>query len=354
MWAVAMGDVIRETGTVPHRIPFASAAQGEWHNPIAVAQVLLSLVHATGPAGLAAFHLALVALTLSVVLAESRRLGSSSARASVVLTVVVVGCASPFVVVRLPDLSLVMFVIATALMRRQHDHPSGRVWWLVPLFAVWGNLHGGVLVGVAVFAVFLAVSTSAGRVAKRLALAAMTGVALMMTSAGPGTPSYYVGVLGNEAATRGSELWAAPDLGDPLDLTMLAAAATLLAMCVRRGLPAWEWVAAAGLLAGHGDRSPQRCVAAAVPGPGGRRVAPRWRPASCTQPSGGFLGANDGCRSSWPSLSWLRPARVGSWRVGERRSVRLASHWWKQLNLWLPAARCWPMSRWLRHWLSRE
>src|SRR6478735_9594948 len=46
MWVVAMGDVIRDTGAVPHGIPFASAPQADWHNPIAVGQVLLSLVHA--------------------------------------------------------------------------------------------------------------------------------------------------------------------------------------------------------------------------------------------------------------------------------------------------------------------
>ena len=259
MWAVAMGDVIRETGTVPHRIPFASAPQGEWHNPIAVAQVLLSIVNATGTAGLAAFHLVLVALTLAIVLAESRRLGSSAARASAVLSVVVLGCASPFVVMRLPDLSLVMFVISVALMRRQHDHASGRVWWLVPLFAIWGNLHGGVLVGVAVFGVFLVVSKGAGSVLQRLALAATTVAALMLTSAGLGTPSYYLGVLGNEAATRGSDLWAAPDLGDPLDLTMLAAAVTLLILCLRRGLPAWEWLPPPACWLGRWSRPATAC-----------------------------------------------------------------------------------------------
>ena len=73
-------------------------------------------------------------------------------------------------------------------------------------------------------------------------------LSLLATSAGLGTPAYYLGVLGNEAAVRGSDLWAAPDLGNPLDLAMLAAAAVLLGMCVRRGLPLWEWLATAGLV----------------------------------------------------------------------------------------------------------
>ena len=248
MWVVAMGDVIRDTGAVPHGIPFASAPQADWHNPIAVAQVLLSLVHAAGPVGLAALHLVVVAATLSVVVAESRRLGGADVRTTLVVALVVVGCATPFVVARLPDLSLLPYVVAVALMRRQHAHPSRAVWWLVPLYALWGNLHGGVLVGVAVLGVFLVASRGGGSLAQRALVGVAAALSLLATSAGLATPAYYVGVLSNEAAARGSDLWAAPDLGNPLDLAMLAAAATLLALCVRRGLPLWEWLATAGLV----------------------------------------------------------------------------------------------------------
>jgi hypothetical protein len=248
LWAVAMGDVIRDTGEVPHGIPFASAPQADWHNPIALAQVLLSLVHAAGPIGLAAWHLVVVAVTLSVVVAESRRLGGGDVRTSVVVALVVIGCATAFAVARFPDLSLVPFVVAVAVMRRQQARPSRALWWLVPLYALWGNLHGGVLVGVAVLGVFLVASPGGGPLVRRALVGAGALLALLATSAGLGTPAYYLGVLGNEAAARGSDLWAAPNLGNPLDLAMLAAAALLLGMCVRRGLPLWEWLATAGLV----------------------------------------------------------------------------------------------------------
>ncbi len=248
LWAVALGDVIRHTGTVPHGIPFASAPQANWHNPVAVAQVLLSLVHAAGPAALAALHLVVVAATLSVVVAESRRLGGGDVRTTAVVALVVVGCAAAFGVVRFPDLSLLPFVLTVALLRRQDAAPSHAIWWLVPLFALWGNLHGGVLVGVAVLAVFLVASRGGGTPARRALVGAAAVLSLLATSAGLGTPAYYLGVLSNEAAARGSDLWAAPNLGNALDLAMLAAAAVLLLMCVRRGLPLWEWLATAGLL----------------------------------------------------------------------------------------------------------
>ncbi len=248
LWAVAMGDVIRDTGTVPHGIPFASAPQANWHNPVALAQVLLSVVHSAGPSALAALHLVVVAATLSVVVAESRRLGGGDVRTTAVVALVVVGCAAAFGVVRFPDLSLLPFVLTGALLRRQDAEPSHAIWWLVPLFALWGNLHGGVLVGVAVLAVFLVASRGAGTPARRAFVGAAAVLSLLATSAGLGTPAYYLGVLTNEAAARRSDLWAAPDLGNPLDLAMLAAAAVLLGMCVRRGLPPWEWLATAGLV----------------------------------------------------------------------------------------------------------
>ena len=250
MWAVAIGDMVRETAAVPSGIPFASAPQVAWHNPIVLGQLVLSLVHAVVPGGLATFHLLIVGLTLTVLLIESRRMGGGNLRTTVALALTVIGCLAPFVVTRLPDLSLLPFVVAVAAMRRQHERPRRSVWWLVPLFALWGNLHGGVLVGIAVLGVFLLLSPGGGRPLERVALGAASVVSLVLTPAGLGTPAYYVGVLTNEAAARKSDLWAAPNLTRPLDLAMLGAAAVLLAMCFRRGLPRWEWVAIAGLVVG--------------------------------------------------------------------------------------------------------
>ena len=249
LWVVALGDVIRATGGVPHGIPFAVAPQASWHNPIALAQVVLSLVHAAGSGGLAALHLVVVAATLSVIVAESRRLGGGEVRTAVVVALVVVGCATAFGVARLPDLSLLPFVITAAILRRQHAKPSRAIWWVVPIFALWSNLHGGVLVGVAVLAAFLTISRGGGSLGRRVLVGTVAVLALMATSAGLGTPAYYLGVLTNEAAARKSQLWAAPDLGQTLDLVMVVAAAVLLGLCVRRGLPLWEWLATVGLVA---------------------------------------------------------------------------------------------------------
>ncbi|MBD3784015.1 MAG: hypothetical protein IE926_13885, partial [Micrococcales bacterium] len=150
LWVVALGDSIRATGSLPDGIPFATAPQAGWHNPIVLAELLLSLVDGLGVPALAALQLVVVALTLLVVLADGRRLGGGELRGALVVSLVVVGGSAAFAVTRLPSLSLVPFVLAVLVMRRQHDHPDRGAWWLVPLYLLWGNLHGAVLVGLAV------------------------------------------------------------------------------------------------------------------------------------------------------------------------------------------------------------
>ncbi|MBM6400933.1 hypothetical protein [Phycicoccus sonneratiae] len=250
LWVVALGDAVRATGAVPDGVPFVTAPQAGWHNPIVLAQVLLSVVDGLGTSALAALQLVLVAATLLVVLADGRRLGGGEGRGALVVSLVVVGAASAFAVTRLPSLSLVPFVLVVLLLRRQHDRPDRGLWWVVPLVLLWGNLHGAVLVGLAVLGVFLVLSPGGGPLVRRLGVGAGAALTLVLTSAGTGTPAYYLSALRNEAAARHTDLWARPDLGHPLDVAMLAAAALLLVLAVRGRMPLWEWVAVAGLAVG--------------------------------------------------------------------------------------------------------
>lgn len=245
LWVVAMGDVVRADRAVPDGIPFASAPQTDWANPVVVAQVLLSVVHAAGWWALPALHLVLVAATLMVVVADGRRLGGTDVRISAAVSLVVIGGSSALVVLRFPSLSLLPFVVLVALLRRRDDRPGPSIWWVPPLMVLWGNLHGAVLVGLAVLAVFVVAARG-----PRLRDRALVGVAslscLLVTSAGWRTPAYYVSALGNEAARRGTDLWARPDLSHPLDVAMILAAVGLLALAAR-SLRAWEWLVTAGL-----------------------------------------------------------------------------------------------------------
>ena len=249
LWVVAMGDDIKAMGAVPDGVPFAAAPQVDWPNPLVLAQLLLSVV-ASLPVGLAALNLLVVAATLAVLVHDGRRMRTGDFRNAVAVSLVVIGGSAALVVARLPALSLLPFVVLAALLRRVDERPSRRVWWVVPLVALWGNLHGGVLVGMAVVGVFLVLARGAGPLWQRAAVGLASVAALFATSAGLGTARYYLGVMGNEARVRGTDLWAPPSLGHPLDVAMLVAALVLLAMAFRRGLPWWEWAVVAGLAVG--------------------------------------------------------------------------------------------------------
>jgi hypothetical protein len=118
---------------------------------------------------------------------------------------------------------------------------------MVPaLMVVWGNLHGAVLVGLAVLGVFVVAARGPGwRDRTMVGLASLA--CLVLTSAGLRTPEYYVSALGNEAARRGTDLWARPDLTAPLDIVMVLAAVALLVLAARSLRP-WECLVAAGLV----------------------------------------------------------------------------------------------------------
>ena len=240
MWAVALGDAIRRDGTVPDGLPFASAPQLDWPNPAVLAQLLLSGVHGVGWWGLPALQILMVAATLLMVLADASRMGAPPTRSAVVVSLLAVGCAGAFVVVRFPSLSLVPFVTLVLLLRRQEERPDRAVWLVPPLVILWGNLHGGVLVGLAVLGVWVLVGSSHTFV-RRGVVGIASLSALVLTSAGLRTPRYYLGALGNEAAARRTGLWAPLDLGNPLDLGMALVAVVLIALAAR-ALVRWEWV----------------------------------------------------------------------------------------------------------------
>jgi hypothetical protein len=248
MWIVSVGDAAREMGRIPTEVPNLVAPQVEWRSPDALAQLFLSLVHSWGWAALPALNVLIVFLTLVVLVVDGRRSGGSDVRLAVAVTLVVVGAASTFVVVRFPMLSLVPFVVLVLLLREWDRGQIRAIWWVPPLMVVWGNLHGALLVGLSVLGVFVLFAGRKGIRARALAGGASL-LSLVLTSAGLSTPHYYVTALSNEAAQRGTDLWARPDLTNPFDIVLVASAALLLAMAAR-GLRRWEWFVVAGLAVG--------------------------------------------------------------------------------------------------------
>lgn len=248
MWLVALGDVVLRTGSVPVGLPFAVVDTTAWPPVPALGGVLLALVDHLGPLGLPAVELAAAVALLSLLAVAARRLGATDGATAAAVFLVALGTFPALMVVRAQLLSLVPFAVLLLILRGESRRPSTRVWWLVPLVAVWGNLHGTVLLGVAVGGCYLLVGrlrrdpwTAAGVLASML-------VALLLNPAGLRTPAYYYGVFTNETARQHILLWAPLQLSAPFDLLLVVTTLLLLGLALFSRRPVWEYVAAAGLL----------------------------------------------------------------------------------------------------------
>jgi hypothetical protein len=247
-WLDALGRFIVEDGSIPDGVPFATAPSDGWPNVLALAELVLHGVGATlGDRGFLAAQLFAVGGGLAILAVDSRRESASDAGTALALLVVGLGSVAALLVVRLQLFSLLLFPALLALLRADARRPSRRIWLLVPLVALWSNLHGAVLAGVAVAGSYLLL----GRARRDPLLAGgvlvATIAAVCITPGLAETPEYFYGVLRNEAAQRGFGLWEPLSPTAPLDLVLVAAAVLLVALAVRARPDLWELVAMAGL-----------------------------------------------------------------------------------------------------------
>ena len=188
-----------------------------------------------------------VVLALGVLARDARAEGAEPVGIGAALLVAGVGALPSLAIARVQLFSLVLFPVLVALLRAQTRSPSRAIWWVVPLLALWSNLHGAALLGLGLVLAYLALDRGRRQPLLAVGVGAASSLALCLTPALLRTPAYYGGVLTNLAAQRGEGLWGPLSLSSPLDLVLLVAA---LALGVRmwRARPAlWEWIAIAAL-----------------------------------------------------------------------------------------------------------
>ena len=133
------------------------------------------------------------------------------------------------------------------LLRAEARRPS-RLIWLVPLLlALWSNLHGAALTGLAVAAAYLVFERARREPLVALGVALASLAALCLTPALAHTPAYYSSVLGGEAARQGIGLWAPFSFSSGPDIATLACLALGIWPLVRARPRLWEIVALVGL-----------------------------------------------------------------------------------------------------------
>jgi hypothetical protein len=249
-WLAALGRAIVDAGEIPDGVPFATAPTSGWENvPVLGELSFYALAGLLGAFGLVLAQIGAVAVALLVVRRDAAAAGARPTATAAVLGLLFVAAFPAFVVARAQLFSLPLFVLLAWLLRAETRRPSRRVWLLPPLFAVWANLHGAVLVGVAVAGAYLLF----GRFRRDpwgscAALAASIG-ALNLTPSLERTTGYYVGVLGNEAAGRGVGLWAPLSFTSVTGVLTIAGCVVLVALAARARPAAWETVTVLGLAA---------------------------------------------------------------------------------------------------------
>ena len=245
-WLGALGRVVVERGRIPGGVPFAAAPSGDWPNvPVLAELAFRGLTSALGDRGLLLAQLVAVGVALAVTRREMRRLGATDAGAALALALLVPGALLAFAGIRAQLFSLALFPVVVALLRREAAAPSRRVWLLPPLLALWSNLHGVALLGLAAAGVYLALERARRRPLESLAVAALSAAALCATPALAGTPRYYHEVLTSVAARRGYGLWAPLSLHAGFDLLLVGVGAVLLAAFLRSRPRPWELAVAA-------------------------------------------------------------------------------------------------------------
>ena len=240
-WLAALGRTIISQGSIPSGVPYAAAPSVDWVNvPVLGELVFHALQLLGGDRGLLLGQLVAVTVALTLLALGMRALGAPDAASATVLVLVFFAALPSFIIVRAQLFSLVLFCAALLLLRAESRRPSRRVWLLVPLVVLWANLHGAVLVGLAIAAAYLVLERARREPVVAASVLAACCAALFLTPALAASGEYYLGVLRSEAAQRGEGMWAPLSLHMPFDVLFVVLALPLLVLAFRSGLRVWE------------------------------------------------------------------------------------------------------------------
>jgi hypothetical protein len=247
-WLAALGHVVATRHSIPAGVPFAAAPTAHWPNVLVLAELVFNgLEQTVGDRGLMLAQLAALGGAMMVLSRDARAGGAVPAGVSVALLVAAIGALPSLAIARVQMFSLVLFPVVVMLLRAEARHPSRRIWLVVPLLALWSNLHGAALLGLAVVLAYLLFVRFREQPVTAVGVGLASLLALCLTPALAGTVGYYRGLLTNVAAQRGEGMWGPLSLHAPLDLILIAAVLTLAVRVWRARPDRWEWVVVAAL-----------------------------------------------------------------------------------------------------------
>jgi hypothetical protein len=162
-WHIRTGELVLATGHAPETDPFSFSRPGEpwfaweWGSDV----IFAALWRWKGTAGVAALCGVVIALSATVVFTRLLRRGVGLAIA-LLGAMTAVSASSVHYLARPHVFSILFYAVALWMLEEDRARPGWRLWLLVPLTALWTNLHAGFIAWCATLAVVVAVS-AAGR-----------------------------------------------------------------------------------------------------------------------------------------------------------------------------------------------
>ena len=160
LWGhLVFGRLILTHGHLPPRDIYSYSATGlPWHDHEWLSEVVLALCWSgLGVVGLKLMKLAATAATITLLAMGAAETGGPISLQLIVLTTGALAIA-PMIQFRPQLFDFIALSALLLLLARESYRRAGRLWLAIPIFALWANLHGGFFVGLAVLAVYMAVT----------------------------------------------------------------------------------------------------------------------------------------------------------------------------------------------------
>ncbi|HSL20300.1 MAG TPA: hypothetical protein VK886_02105 [Vicinamibacterales bacterium] len=188
LWGhVRFGLDMLATGTLPAVDPYSFTSDVPWVNHEWLSELAMGMAYRVGGnAGLVALKLACIAVIVLALHGGLRRFRTDPRTYDVFMTLVLISIWPRLVPIRPQIFSFACFAILLTIVRGVREGRRHVEWALPPLFAVWVNLHGGWIVGLAAVAIWLPFTVAAAATARRrILLAAAATASLAATLVNP-------------------------------------------------------------------------------------------------------------------------------------------------------------------------
>ena len=158
-WHIRTGELILATGHAPQVDPFSFTRAGapwfawEWLSDVVFAR----MYGWRGLAGVAILGGVVLALAAAILFARILR-GGSGLWIGLAATLAAVSASSVHYLARPHVFSILFYTVALGLVEADRKRAAPRVWLLVPLTALWANLHAGFVAWLATLVLLVAVS----------------------------------------------------------------------------------------------------------------------------------------------------------------------------------------------------